>query len=180
MDVIPWGLNADLTDDQFFNRERDIIFLTKLLDSTKDEIPPALLLTGIRGVGKTALLNKIKNDLKKDYLIIYLDLSSSNNYQEDKLSRMAFMQLFYKRIIESCKEYGLKTIDKQIESWFKTHNISLKNIFNIDGVPVPIVGFEEDYTKLADFVMNLPRKIYEKYSDEMDGILIFIWNLDFH
>lgn len=174
MDVIPWGLNADLTDDQFFNRERDIIFLTKLLDSTKDEIPPALLLTGIRGVGKTALLNKIKNDLKKDYLIIYLDLSSSNNYQEDKLSRMAFMQLFYKRIIESCKEYGLKTIDKQIESWFKTHNISLKNIFNIDGVPVPIVGFEEDYTKLADFVMNLPRKIYEKYSDEMDGILIFI------
>lgn len=83
MDVIPWGLNADLTDDQFFNRERDIIFLTKLLDSTKDEIPPALLLTGIRGVGKTALLNKIKNDLKKDYLIIYLDLSSSNNYQEE-------------------------------------------------------------------------------------------------
>ena len=38
MDAIPWGLNADLTDDQFFNRERDIIFLTKLLDSTKDEI----------------------------------------------------------------------------------------------------------------------------------------------
>ncbi len=98
--------------------------MTKLLDSTKDEIPPALLLTGIRGVGKTALVNKLKNNLKKDYLIIYLDLSSSNNYQEYKLSRMAFMQLFYKRIIEASKEYGLKTIDKQIESWFKTHNIS--------------------------------------------------------
>lgn len=174
MDIIPWGLNAELSDDQFFNREKDIAFLTRILDSTRDGIPPALLLMGIRGIGKTALLKKLKKDLENDYLVVYLDLSASNNYQEDKLSRYAFMQLFYKKIIESCREYGLKTIDKEIESWFKTHDFSLKQIISIDGIPVPIPSVDDNYTKLADFVMNLPRKIYEQYSDEMYGIIIFI------
>ncbi|MBR5504660.1 MAG: ATP-binding protein [Methanobrevibacter sp.] len=174
MSIIPWGLNSELTDDQFFNRERDISFLSTILDTTKDEIPPSILLTGIRGVGKTALLKKLKRDFESDYLVIYLDLSSSNNYQEDKLSRKAFMQLFYKRIIESCREYGLKTIDKEIESWIKTHNFTLRKILDFEGIPIPVPGFEDDYAKLADFVMNLPGKIYDEYSDEMYGILIFI------
>lgn len=172
--IIPWGSNPNLTDDQFFNREREISFLTYILNTTKDEIPPALLLTGRRGVGKTALLKKLKRDFENDYLVIYFDLSASNNYQEDKLTRMAFMQLFYKKIIEACHEFGLTTIDKQIEEWFKTHDFTLKKLLDFEGIPVPVPGVEDDYVKLADFVMNLPSRIYEKYSDEMYGILIFI------
>ena len=174
MNIVPWGSNSVLTDEQFFNRETEIRYLSTILDTTKDEIPPSLLLTGIRGVGKTALLKKLKRDFENDYLVVYLDLSSSNNFQEDKLTRKAFMQLFYKRIIESCKEYGLMTINKQIESWIKTHNLTLKKILDYEGFPIPVPGFEDDYAKLADFVMNLPQKIYNEYSDEMYGILIFI------
>jgi predicted AAA+ superfamily ATPase len=83
MAEIPWGNNSDLDDSQFYNRENELYFLHNILNTTKDGIPPAILLTGVRGVGKTALMKKLRNDFSNDYLVVYVDLSMSDNYQSE-------------------------------------------------------------------------------------------------
>lgn len=54
---------------------------------------------------------------------------------------------------------GITTIDKKIEKYFKTHNIKLvKEIVSYENIPIPILGLEDNYSKLASFVMDLPQK----------------------
>ena len=60
MSHLPWANRKTLTDEEFFNRTQEISNLTKLLQSTSENNAPDILLTGIRGVGKTVLLDKIK------------------------------------------------------------------------------------------------------------------------
>ena len=173
--TIAWGTENNLNDELFYNRKKDLKFLTDILDSSQYGSTPTILLTGIRGVGKTALMNKLKNDFKDEYLVIYMDLSFSDKYQEDEFTRTAFMELLYKEIINACNEFGLITIDEKIEKYVKTHDIKLvKEIIPYEDIPVPIPGLEDNYSKLASFVMDLPQKIYEEYKDKMKGVFIFI------
>lgn len=173
--AIAWGTENNLDDTLFYNRKEDIKFLTDILASSQYGSTPTILLTGIRGVGKTVLMNKLKNDLKDEYLVIYMDLSISDKYQNGKFTREAFMELLYKEIINTCNDFGLKTIDKKIEKYVKTHDIKLiKEIISYENIPVPIPGLEDNYSKLASFVMDLPQKIYKEYEDEMKGVFIFI------
>lgn len=127
------------------------------------------------GVGKTALMNKLKNDFKDEYVVIYMDLSLSDKYQKGEFTREAFMELLYKELINACTEFGLKTIDKKIENYVKIHDIKLiKEIISYENVPVPIPGLKDNYSKLASFVMDLPQKIHEEYEDKLKGVFIFI------
>ena len=50
----------DLDDTQFYNRVDEISFLSDNLELTKKGSTPTILLTGIRGVGKSALMKKLK------------------------------------------------------------------------------------------------------------------------
>ena len=75
MEKLPWGTNSQLKNDEFYNRIDDIEHLKNFLETTSLGTPPTILLSGIRGIGKTALLKKIKNEMDSDYLIAYLDLS---------------------------------------------------------------------------------------------------------
>lgn len=61
----------DLDDSQFYNRLEEISFISDNLELTKKGSTPTILLTGIRGVGKTALMNqyKIYNPIFKRNLI---------------------------------------------------------------------------------------------------------------
>ena len=174
MAIIPWGNNSNLDDSQFFNREMDINFLSNILNTTADGTPPAILLTGVRGIGKTALMKKLKSEFFDDYLVVYFDLSITDNFQKGKLSREGFMEQFYDEIIKACNEKGLKTIDKKIGKIFKTHNLEISRFIDFEGIPIPFPGIKGNYKKLADFVMNLPQKIYEEYSDDIKGVLIFM------
>lgn len=173
--VIAWGTENNLDDALFYNRKEDLEFLKNILDSSQYGSTPTILLTGIRGVGKTALMNKLKNEFKNEYLIIYMDLAVSDKYQKGEFTREAFMELFYKELINACNEFGLKTIDKKIEKYVKTHDIKLiKEIISYENIPAPIPGLEDNYSKLASFVMDLPQKIYEEYKDNIKGVFIFI------
>ena len=75
------------------------------------------------------------------------------------------MEQLFKEIIKACNEFALiTTIDKKIEKYFKTHDIKLiKEIKSYDNTPIPIPGFEDNYSELANFVMDLPQRIYEEY-----------------
>ena len=76
------------------------------------------------------------------------------------------MELLYKEIMGACEDFGLKTAKKRIEKYVKTHDINpIKQLVAYGNVSVPIPGFEENYPKLANFVMELPQKIYEEYED---------------
>ena len=91
--AIAWGTENNLDDTLFYNRKKDLEFLTSILNSSQYGSTPTILLTGIRGVGKTALMNNLKNDFKDEYLVIYMDLSISDKYQKGKFTREAFMEL---------------------------------------------------------------------------------------
>ena len=173
--VIAWGTDCYLDDSLFYNRKKDLKFLEDILDSSQYGSTPTILLTGVRGVGKTALINKIKNDFKDDYLVIYMDLSLSDEYQQGEFTRQSFMEQLFKEIIKACNEFALiTTIDKKIEKYFKTHDIKLiKEIKSYEDTPIPIPWLEDNYSKLANFVINLPQRIYEEYEDVLKGVFIF-------
>ena len=174
MDQIASITDTNLTETQFYNRVDEINMLSSLLGSTEFNSSPTILLTGIRGVGKTALIKKIKDKFDKEYLVVDIDLSRSNSYQQKKLTRGSVIKIIYDAIIRSSKEFGLRTLDKKIEKYFKTNNFKIDKIFSYEHIPVPIFESEENYARLADFVMELPQKIYEDNSDKLKGVFIFI------
>ena len=174
MDQIASITDTNLTETQFYNRADEINMLSSLLGSTEFNSSPTILLTGIRGVGKTALIKKIKDKFDKEYLVVDIDLSRSNVYQQKKLSRDSIIKIIYDAIIKASKEFGLRTLDKKIEKYFKTNKFKIDKILSYEHIPVPIFESEENYARLADFVMELPQKIYEDNSDKLKGVFIFI------
>ena len=113
MTSLPLGNDNDLNDAQFYNRIDEISFIRDNLEITKKGSTPTILLTGIRGVGKTALMKKLKKDFQNDYLVVYMDLSAMDKFKTEKLTRFSFMKLFYESIIKACRQSNIKTIDKQ-------------------------------------------------------------------
>lgn len=174
MDEIASITDTNLTETQFYNRADEINMLSSLLASTEFNSSPTILLTGIRGVGKTALIKKIKDKFDKEYLVVDIDLSRSNAYQQKSLSRGSIIKIIYDAIIKASKGFGLRTVDKKIEKYFKTNNFKIDKILSYEHIPVPIFESDENYAKLADFVMELPQKIYEDNSDKLKGVFIFI------
>ena len=174
MNELAWGTNNDLNENQFYNRVEDIKFISDLLRSSQYGTSPSILLTGIRGVGKSALMKRIqKNFRDENYLVIYIDLSSSNAYQTDEFTRESLIELIYDEIIKECSESGIATVDKKIEKYIKTHDVTLKEIVNIKGYPVPFLWTKKNYKKLANFVMELPQYLYDEYKDDINGVFLF-------
>lgn len=168
------GTNNDLNENQFYNRVEDIKFISDLLRSGQYGTSPSILLTGIRGVGKSALMKRIqKNFRDENYLVVYIDLSSSNAYQTDEFTRESLIELIYDEIIKECGESGITTVDKKIEKYIKTHDVALKEIVNIKGYPVPFLWTKKNYKKLANFVMELPQYLYDEYKEDINGVFLF-------
>ena len=173
MTSLPLGNDNDLDDTQFYNRVDEISFLSDNLELTKKGSTPTILLTGIRGVGKSALMKKLKKNLQNEYLVVYMDLSAIDKYKKNSLTRFDFMKLFYESIIKSCSESNIITIDTKILKYFKNRNFKLDKIETINKIPLlPLT--EEDYTKFTTFLMDLPQQIYENYKKQINGVLIFM------
>jgi predicted AAA+ superfamily ATPase len=132
------------------------------------------MLSGIRGVGKTSLLKKIKNELKNDYLIAYIDLTRIDTYQTGKLTRIDLMNEFYKVWMESINDKKLKRIINNIKKYFQTKNFKIKEIASTGNYPISIIETEDNYKKLLDFVLELPQKIYEQEDDKIKGVIMII------
>lgn len=178
MSNLPWGNSKILTDEEFFNRTQEISNLTNLLQSTSENNAPDILVTGIRGVGKTVLLNKIKQFMDKNYLVVYMDFSTSQSYQKNNMSLKGLYDFYYQKIIEETKLKGLNTLDAHIKKFFKTNNFKLKEVVVASAldisIPIPIIGAERDLEKYKDFVFRLPQEIYEHNRDKIDGLIIII------
>lgn len=174
MTDLPWGNNQNLTDEEFYNRESELINIKNILHSTSQGHAPDLLLTGIRGVGKTVFLKKLKRELDDEYLVVYMDFSKSKCYQKNQMTITGLMEHFFKELILESKNKGLNTLDKQIEKYFKTNDFKIREFIQIDKIPIPIFSKETNEEKLMDFTLNLPEKIYNENQDKIKGVLIFI------
>jgi len=174
MEDLAWGTDAELTDQQFYNREDDINLLKTLLETTSKGSPPTLMIIGIRGVGKTVLIKKIKRELENDYLTNYIDLSATTGYQRGQLTEMGIIEHFYTGWIEACENKKFSTTSQKISKFFKTKNFSLREITDAGGIPVPIPKSEDDYKKLSKFVLDLPQIIYEEHPNDIKGSIMII------
>lgn len=174
MSDLPWGNNQNLTDDEFYNRESELINITNLLESTSQGHAPDILLTGIRGVGKTVFQKKLKRQLDNEYLVVYIDFSKSECFQKNEMSINGLMEHFYKELIIEAKNKNLNILHKQIEKYFKANNFKIREFIQFDKIPIPIFSKETDTEKLMDFVFDLSEKLYESNSDKIKGVLIFI------
>lgn len=173
MDNIALGTNTELTDEQFYNRVDDISWIKNFLESTSKGSPPTIMVTGIRGVGKTVLLKKIKKEMENDYLICYVDLSITSGYQKGKLTEVGLMHEFYDSWMEECEKKGITTIFKKILKMSKK-SLGLREIVEVAGWPLPIPKTEDDYKKLSKFVFDLPQRIYEEDPERIKGSILII------
>lgn len=173
---LPWGTRQNLSDDEFYNRTRELINMKNLLYSTSQANPPEILFSGVRGVGKTVFLNKIKRDLDSEgYLVVLIDFSTSECYQRRNLSLNGLLKHYYNELIKECHKKGLSTINKEVSKFFKTKNFKLNDIKVVNDIPLPILGGQEDIDKLNEFVLELPQQIYENNSDILEGVII-MWD----
>ena len=178
MSNLPWGTSKSLTDEEFFNRTQEISNLVNLLNSTSENNAPDILVTGIRGVGKTVLLNKIKKDLDQYYLVVYMDFSVSQTYQKNNMSLKGLYDFYYQKIIEESHKKGLNTLMNNVKKFFNTNDFKLKEVvvagaFDIS-IPIPVIGTERDLERYRDFVFKLPQEIYNHNKDKIEGIIIII------
>ncbi len=174
MEDLAWGTDTELTDEQFYNRERDISLIKSLLETTSTGSSPTLMIVGIRGIGKTVLLKKIKKELENNYLVCYIDLSTTSGYQKGQLTEIGIMQHFYECWMEACQDKNFITTFKKVKKYFQTKNFGIKEIVDIGGYSLPIPKSEDDYKKLSKFVLNLPQTIYEDHLSDIKGSIMII------
>lgn len=175
MDKLPWGTRNKLTDEELYGRDKEISNMKNLLYSTEQSNAPEILFTGVRGVGKTVFLNKIKEQLNEEgYLAILIDFSTSQSYQRNNLSVTGIMKHYYKEIIKQSNKKGISLITTRLQKYFKTKNFEIKDITSFESIPVPIIVSQDDESSLTDFVLNLPQQIYEENKDKIKGVIILI------
>ena len=75
MSIVPLHIPINEIDKYFYNRKEDIKKIEYYLNSLELGISQSLLIRGVRGVGKTFLLQKIKQDSKKNFIVSYVDVS---------------------------------------------------------------------------------------------------------
>ena len=132
------------------------------------------MLTGIRGVGKTVFLKKLKRELDDEYLVVYMDFSKSPCYQKNQMGITGLMEHFFKELLLESKNKGLNTLDKQIEKYFKSNDFKIREFIQLDKIPMSVFSKETNEEKLMDFALNLPEKIYNENQNKIKDVLFFI------
>lgn len=175
MDKLPLFVPEDI-NKYFYNRTEDLKKINFYLSSLNENISQRLLITGVRGVGKTYLLQKIVKDAPKNIVITYLDVSKVYGMYFGKLTSKNFLIELLENMNNSLKAKGEKynTITANLKNLInnlKLNNYDFKDSNNLFGIPIP--NADKDYKKLSKFVMELPQKIIEQNKD-IDGFIIIL------
>jgi len=177
MSTVPLFIPINEIDKYFFNRKNDITKIEYYLDSLEKNISQRLLITGYRGVGKTFLLHKIKQDAKKEYIVTYLDISRVVGIDNNKLTAKSILLELLDAMNESLlenTENNLEKINLEITNFFnklKIRDYDFNNGTKLAEIPIP--STEENYKKISKFVMEYPQKIVEN-NEDINGFIIII------
>ena len=175
MKIMPVSMPKDI-DKYFFNRVKDINMINTQISTVRLDIPPQLLITGYRGVGKTFLLRKVLNNQSNDILTTFIDLSEIVGRQKGKLTEEEVLKGILNSInntISQNKRFyekwtnNIKSSIKKLQ--LKNHDFSDAN--SVLDIPIPVIS--DNYEKLSKFVMELPQNIVDD-SNEINGYIIVI------
>ncbi|MBR2558051.1 MAG: winged helix-turn-helix transcriptional regulator [Methanobrevibacter sp.] len=176
MSIVPLYVPINEIDKYFYNRTEDIKKIAYYLNSLEIGISQSLLIRGVRGVGKTFLLQKLKQDSKKNFLVSYIDISRIVGIDDTQLTAQSVLlelldemnNTIYDKINDGKKITFLlkKLIDK-----LKIKDFSFSKGTHIAEIPIPAT--EDNYKKISKFVMEYPQKVVENI-DGIDGFIIII------
>ena len=176
MSIVPLYVPINEIDKYFYNRTEDIKKIEYYLNSLEMGISQSLLIRGVRGVGKTFLLQKLKQDSKKNFLVSYIDISRIVGFDDTQLTAQSVLlelldemnNTIYDKINDGKKITFLlkKLIDK-----LKIKDFSFSKGTHIAEIPIPAT--EDNYKKISKFVMEYPQKVVENI-DGIDGFIIII------
>lgn len=173
MHFLPVSMPKDI-NKYFFNRKKDIDLINTQLSMLRMDIPPQLLITGYRGVGKIFLIRKILQDQEDDILSIFIDISKIHGQEKGDLKEEEVLKEILNAIndLVSNKRSTADSIKKKINASF--NNLRLKNYdfssgADIFDIPIPVIS--ENYSKLSKFVIELPQKIVDE-DEDINGFII--------
>ena len=177
MAIVPLFIPINEIDKYFYNRKEDIKKIEFYLNSLENNISQRLLIRGIRGVGKTFLLQKIKQDAKDNFIVSYLDVSRIGKNKEKQLSPqtvlLELLDEMNNSIYPKLKNHNKITFTlKKFLDNFKLNDYDFTEGIQIAQIPIP--KSEENFNKISKFVMEYPQNVVEN-NDEIDGFIIIIY-----
>ena len=174
MKRLPHGNNINLKEGEFYNRSRELNRIKSLLETTEDGNAPDLLITGIRGVGKSVLLKEVKKMFVEDYLVVYINFSYAEAFQTNNMSIFGLMDYYYQSIMDECDKRNIGSFKEKVDKFLKTNDFHLKDFNNYNGIPLPLIENETNLNKLNKFVLGFPEEIYNSNKGKIKGVIMII------
>lgn len=172
---LPLNIPADV-DKYFYNRKKDLKLINAYLNMLNEDIANQILITGFRAVGKTFFIKKVLHDQPDSILTTYVDLSKIYGKEYADITEEEVLNEILKQINKTIMEYEGKipNFKQDIINWIKQlplKSYDFTNSANILDIPIPEI--QNNYSKLSEFVMELPQKIVDKY-ENINGFIIVI------
>ena len=174
MKRLPHGNNINLKEGEFYNRSNELGRIKSLLETTEDGNAPDLLVTGIRGVGKSVLLKEVKKIFDEDYLVVYINFSYAEAFQTNNMSIFGLIDHYYQSIVDECDKRNMGSFKEKVDKFLKTNDFHLKEFNNYNGIPLPVIENETNLNKLNKFVLGFPQELYNSNNDKIKGVIIII------
>lgn len=177
MPLLPLSIPNDL-DKYFYNREKDLKKLNHYLNALNEDISEQILVTGLRGVGKTYLLKKLLKELPDNILVTYIDISKVYGNQRGKIDEELIMYSLLNSMNDALREDekgSLSRIYHIIKDFLvkmSLKNYDFKEAGNILGIAVPETS--DNYEKLSHFVMEFPQKVVNASKGAIKGFVIVV------
>ena len=166
----------DDIDKYFYNRTDDLNMLDFYLSSVNRNISERILLTGVRGVGKTYILQKILKNAPNNIIITYLDVSkifgeTFGELKEETLL-IELLDAMSNSIKEKNKEFNTYFNNlKDFINKLRLNNYDFTNTGDLFGIPIP--NSYKNSKKLSKFVMEFPQKFVDN-NDNINGFIIIL------
>ena len=176
MSIVPLYVPINEIDKYFYNRIEDIKKIEYYLNSLELGISQSLLIRGVRGVGKTFLLQKLKQDSKENFLVSYIDISRIVGIDDTQLSAQSvlleLLDEMNNAIYDKLNDGGkISFLLKKLTDKLKIKDFSFSKGTHIAEIPIPAT--EDNYKKISKFVMEYPQKVVENI-DGIDGFIIIV------
>ena len=146
------------------------------LSSVNRNISERILLTGVRGVGKTYILQKILKNAPNNIIITYLDVSkifgeTFGELKEETLL-IELLDAMSNSIKEKNKEFNTYFNNlKDFINKLRLNNYDFTNTGDLFGIPIP--NSYKNSKKLSKFVMEFPQKFVDN-NDNINGFIIIL------
>lgn len=176
MSIVPLYIPINEIDKYFYNRKEDIKKIEYYLNSLELGISQSLLIRGVKGVGKTFLLQKLKQDSKENFIVSYVDISRIVGKDDTQLTTQSVLlelldemnNSIYERLNDNDK---ITFLLKNLIDKLKLKDFSFSKGAHIAEIPIPAT--DDNYKKISKFVMEYPQKVVESING-IDGFIIIL------